>query len=137
MNVELCEERVLVLQDRFTAEEAQGRAWAKRLDAFGTLAKMGGLLSKPKEEDVELVYRERRLQPFWRVLCTASYAYERAREYAIKVPPEVRTVSIAGEERAAVDGAVKISGLECCREEISKQSFVDGLTKEAKPDLAE
>ncbi len=135
MNVELAEERVLVLKDRFTAEEAQGRAWAKRLDAFGTLAKMGGLLGKPKEEDIELVYRERRLQPFWRILCTASYAYERAREYAIKVPPEVRSVEIGGEPRLAIGQEIKISGLESCREEISKQSFVDGLSKETRAEL--
>ena len=135
MNVELAEERVLVLQDRFTAEEAQAKAWTKRLDAFGTLARVGGFLSKPKDEDFALVYRERRLQPFWRLVCTASYAYERTREYTVKVPPEVRSAAIFGETRLAVAGEVKFPALETCREELRRETFVDGLSKEARPEL--
>jgi hypothetical protein len=46
MDVELAEERILVLADRFNLDHAEGRAWAKRTDAFGTVAKLGGLLNR-------------------------------------------------------------------------------------------
>ena len=42
MDVELAEERILVLADRFNLDHAEGRAWAKRTAAFGTVAKLGG-----------------------------------------------------------------------------------------------
>jgi hypothetical protein len=64
MDVELAEERILVLADRFTLDHADGRAWSKRADAFGAVAKLGGLLNRTGSEDYECVYRERRLQPF-------------------------------------------------------------------------
>ena len=44
MDVELAEERILVLADRFNLD--QPKAWAKRTDAFGTVAKLGGLLNR-------------------------------------------------------------------------------------------
>jgi hypothetical protein len=67
MNVELAEERILLLPDKLGAAQAEGRAWSKRIDAFGAFAKLGGFINKPKDEDYEVVYRELRLQPFWRL----------------------------------------------------------------------
>ena len=65
MDVKLPDERVLILAENFDLEGAQMRADTRKVDAFGTLAKMAGFLSKPREEEFELVYRERRLQPLW------------------------------------------------------------------------
>ena len=95
MNVELAEERIIVLPDPTTMEAAEQRAGARRIEAFGALARMSGLLSKPKD-DIELTYREQRLQPFWRLAATATYAYERTKTFAVKVANEVQTVAIAG-----------------------------------------
>ena len=36
-----------------------------------------GLISRPKDEEFEVVYRERRLQPFWRLSTHTRYSYER------------------------------------------------------------
>jgi hypothetical protein len=68
VDVEIAEERIIVLADRFNLDYAEGRAWAKRADAFGTVARLGGLLNRTGSDDYECVYRERRLQPF----CTAA-----------------------------------------------------------------
>jgi hypothetical protein len=100
MDVELAEERILVLADRFNLDHAEGRAWAKRTDAFGTVAKLGGLLNRSGSDDYKCVYHERRLQPFWRLHCRTVAAYERIRSYAVPVAPEVRTVTVAGETKA-------------------------------------
>ncbi|HLK26582.1 MAG TPA: hypothetical protein VKT30_18155 [Caulobacteraceae bacterium] len=131
MNVELAEERILVLPDPTTMEAAEQRAWAKRMDAFGALARMSGFLSKPKDEEFELTYKERRLQPFWRLSAHATYAYERRKTYAVKVASEVQSVEIAGETKAISRGEFTLSGLETCREETSKEFLYDGLAQGA------
>ena len=136
MNVELAEERILVLPDPTTMEAAEQRAWARRIDAFGALARMTGLLSKPKDDDIQLTYKERRLQPFWRLSAHAIYAYEREKTYAVKVAGEVESVAIAGESRTISRGEFTLTGLESCREETRKEFLYDGLAKGAPdPDL--
>ena len=72
MQVELAEERIFRLADRFSLEHAEGRAWAKRLEAFGALARVTGLFSQPKDDDFTVIYRERRLQPFWRIAVSTA-----------------------------------------------------------------
>jgi hypothetical protein len=129
MNVELAEERILVLPDQINEEVAETRAWVKRLDAFGTMARMGGLLSRPKDDEFELIYKERRLQPFWRLVATATSVYERKRDYVVKVAPGVVSVALEGGTQATPNGAFTISGLESCREEQRREILVDGLTQ--------
>ncbi len=129
MNVELAEERILLLADRFTLENAEARAWAKRTDAFGAFARIGGMISKPKDEDFEIVYRERRLQPFWRLSTHTDYTYERRREHRIKVGAEVQSVVLYGQSVPATSKEAAIVVTEMCREESRREWLFDGLTK--------
>lgn len=136
MDVELAEERIVVLADRFNLDLAEGRAWAKRADAFGTAAKLGGLLNRAGADDYECVYRERRLQPFWRLHSRTVAAYERMRTYPVAVAPEVRTVEIAGEVKTVEQRRFHLNGLESCREETERETLFDGLTGAQHPALA-
>jgi hypothetical protein len=136
MNVEIAEERIVALTDRFTLDHAEGRAWSRRADAFGTVAKLGGLLNRSTSEDYECVYRERRLQPFWRLHTTAVAEYERTRSYAVQVSPSVRSVQLLGETVVVEHGQLRISGLESCRDESSREHLFDGLTRAENPNLA-
>jgi hypothetical protein len=135
MNVELAEERILLLIDRFTIDHAEGRAWAKRTEAFGALAKIGGLLNKPKDEDYEVVYRERRLQPFWRLAAHTDYVYERRREHRVKVGPEVQSVTLYDHVIPATGREVALTVVESCREETRREWLFDGITKKDTPTL--
>jgi hypothetical protein len=135
MNVELAEERVLFHPDRFNMDHAEGRAWSQRMEAFGTLAKLSGFLNKPRDEDFELVYRERRYQPYWRIVASATYAYERSRTYDVPVAPEVKSVSIGGHDHAVATSRITLSGLETCREEIRVEQLFDGVSKALDPML--
>jgi hypothetical protein len=135
MDVELAEERLLVLADRFNLDHAEGRAWAKRADAFGTVAKLGGLLNRAGSEDYECIYRERRLQPFWRLHSRAVAAYERMRSYTVPVAPEVRSVEILGETKTVEQRQFRLTGLESCREETERETLFDGLTRAENPAL--
>src|ERR1700759_3880043 len=106
MDVELADERVLILADRFNMDHAEGRAWTRRTDAFGAIAKITGFLSRPKDEEYETVYRERRLQPFYRIACTTTMTYERAKTYAVPVVANVTDVEIAGQNYSVAAGAI-------------------------------
>ncbi len=136
MDVEIAEERIVVLADRFSMDLAEGRAWAKRADAFGAVAKLGGLLNRSGADDYECIYRERRLQPFWRLHAVGVTAYERSRSYTVAVGPAVRSVQVAGETITAEQGQLRIQGLESCREETSREFLFDGLTRTQNPALA-
>ncbi len=135
MDVEIAAERIIVLADRFNLDYAEGRAWAKRADAFGAAAKLGGLLNRAGAEDYECVYRERRLQPFWRLHSRAVATYERTRHYTVPVAPEVRTVEIAGETRTIEHQQFRVSGLESCRDETEREFLFNGLTGAQEPGL--
>ena len=131
MEVAIADERILVFPDRIGPHEAEGRAWAKRIDAFGTLARMSGLLARPKDDEFEVVYREKRLQPFWRIASTAISVYEQARNFAPDPcwqPGRLTKVSIDGQDRPIGDHRIVIVGQESCEEESQREVLVDALT---------
>lgn len=136
MDVEIAEERIIVLTDTFTLDHAEGRAWSRRADAFGSFAKLGGLLNRAASEDYECVYRERRLQPFWRLHAVAVAEYERARTYSVGVAPSVRSVQLLGQTITAEQGQLRLSGVESCRDETAREYLFDGLTRAENPSLA-
>ena len=136
MEVAIADERILVIADQIGPHEAEGRAWAKRVEAFGTLARMSGLLARPKDDEFEVIYREKRLQPFWRIASMAVSVYERARSYPILLAPEVTRVCIDGQERPIGDHRIVIVGEESCEEENRREVLVDALTGAESPALA-
>ena len=120
MEVEIAEERILVLSDRFSGEVARAKSWAHRIEAFGTMAKLGGFLNRPKDDEFELTYSERRLQPFWRI---ASCAVSSIRAGPATTPsPPCAGGAEGGDRRPGADhrGAPRITlrGHESCREEL-------------------
>lgn len=134
MNVELAEEQILLLPDRLGAPQAEGRAWAKRTEAFGAFARLGGLLQKPKDEDYEVVYRELRLQPFWRLSASTTHIYERVRPHKLKVGAEVQSVTLGAQNFPVVNREATIPVTECCNESSQREWLFDGITK--KPDAS-
>ena len=137
MQVELAEERILLFADRFNLDHAEGRAWAKRESAFGTVARLGGLLNRGGPEDYQCVYRERRLQPFWRVHTRSIAAYERMRTVrragGPRGPRRGHRRGVTARSSAAI---FRIDGLESCREEVERESLYDGLTRAQNPALS-
>jgi hypothetical protein len=136
MEVAIAEERILVFADRVGAEVAEAKAWGKRVEAFGTLARMSGLLARPRDEEFEVVYREKRLQPFWRIASHMICKYERSKTYSISLAPEVTRVVIDGQERAVAGHKTTVGGRESCEEESRRQVLVDGLSGAEVPGLA-
>jgi hypothetical protein len=135
MHVEIAEERILLIPDAIGAEQARTLAWAKRSEAFGAFARIGGLISRPKDEDYEVVYSELRLQPLWRISASTTHIYERQRPHKLKVSNEVSSVAMGGQSFPASKGQATITITEHCHESSQKDWLFDGLTKKGEPEL--
>jgi hypothetical protein len=131
MEIAFTDERVFMLTETLSWEEAKERAWDKKTDVFGS--GLGKLFTRPKPADVKINHQEKRWEPFWHVRCSSRYVYERTRHYPIAIAqPEVRTVVI--DEREYIPSgeprSFTVVGLEKCREEGTAERLVDAVTSE-------
>ena len=81
MDIQLAPERLFMLEERLTLDEIRQRAMDRRTAAVA--GGIGGLLQRPKTDDVVLTQTQRRVEPFWHVKCHARYEYERTRNYLV------------------------------------------------------
>lgn len=133
MEINLGVEQIVELQAAFSHEQIQDKALAKRVDAFGQMAK---LLQRPKPEDIEITATQKRLEPFWYAAATARYVYDRRAMYRVPVSPEVQSVKFNETEHAVTGDKSRtfaLEGLEHCVEEARQELLLDAATgKEAK-----
>jgi len=126
MEVTLAAEKLYVLEERLTVDEVTQRAMDRRTGALGSL------LSKPKPEEVALVGKQRRLEPFWHVAGHATYIYERNRDYSVAASAaDVEAITVNGTRYEGAGGqsrSFKVPAREHCKAEFRSESFVDGLT---------
>lgn len=129
MEIAVADERAYWIKETLTLELAQGRAWAKKADAFGTIAKF---LQRPKDAEIELTHSEKRYEPFWHVVCHARYVYDRDRKYTINVEgTEVKALTIHGERYEIQEKPkphIALPTTEHCSEEYSREVFVDAIS---------
>ena len=132
MDISLGDSRILSLAPRLNRDEALCRADEKKTGALGS--GLGGLLSRPKPEDVVLAATQHRVEPFWHIVCTAHYRYDRTRTYTVPASgPDVRSVTVVGEDSAVVASgksppSFALPVLEHCTEDLREEVWVDGLT---------
>jgi hypothetical protein len=139
MEIQLADQRLFNLPERISPDEIRQRAMDKRSSAFAS--GIGGLLSLPKPEDIELVGTQRRLDPFWHVACRAINVYDRSRDYQVAASAtEVREVSVNGVTYPVVEGRTPRSftmpTVEHCRDEMFREVYVDGISGAAVADGA-
>lgn len=136
MDITLADERAFLLKEKLSLERAEGRAWEKKVDAFGRMVKVASFLQRPKDSDFELIYKEHRYEPFWHIVCRASYVYERQREYPITLSGnEVQTITLDGKEYAAQNGRINLTLTEHCQEEPARTLFIDGYSSQPDESL--
>jgi hypothetical protein len=132
MEIQLGDERLLLLEERLTGDEIQQRAMDKRASAFG--GGIGSLLQRPKIEEISFVSRQRRLMPFWHVAATSHYVYERNRDYTVpSAAPEVTAVTVHDQrhemdQRIGAQPAFRLPLTEHCQNDFRSESFTDGQT---------
>lgn len=131
MEIALADQHIFVLDDRLNPDDIRQRAMDRRTGAFGS--GIGGLLQRPKADDIELVNSQHRLEPFWHVGGRALYVYDRARDYHVPASgAEVREVTVHGVTypvtAAAGKGTFVLSTTEHCRDELHEDLYIDGVS---------
>lgn len=129
-NIHIDGEKLLVLQDVLGMEKAREMANEQKLKSFGMLS---SLLSRPKPEDIEISYEEKRYDAFWRVLGSARFEYKRRKAYKVTVEKMVQDVEILSTNFHVLPGtsSFEIEGIEHCVEEYQEESIVDAQTGNA------
>ncbi len=132
MEIALAEPRIYALEPRLPVDELRHRAEEKKTGALGS--GIGGLIGRPRPEDVVLTASQRRVEPIWHVACTAHYVYDRVRLYTVPASAnDVRSVTVLGSDYPVTPpgkgpGVFGVEVLEHCTEDIRDELVVDGMT---------
>lgn len=136
MQIEVANQRILLLRTQVRPQDARDKAWQKKLTAFDALSKVTSFLSRPKDEEFSLVYSEHRYEPFWYVIAQARYEYTRRTNYQIAVTgKEVKSVTLHETKYDALNGHIHVPVEEYCFQEERHESLIDGLTGKPAPQL--
>jgi hypothetical protein len=136
MQIEVANQRILLLKDRLSPQEAKDRAWQKKVSAFDAVSKVTSFLSKPKDEDFTLTYSEHRYEPFWHVIATSRYEYTRSSNYQVSVTgKEVKNVTLHETKYEVLNNHIHVPVLEYCLQEERDESIIDGITGKPAPQL--
>lgn len=125
MEINLGDEQIIVLESPFTPQQIQEKAQAKRVDAFGQVAKF---VQRPKAEEIEITTVQSRFEPFWYAVATARYVYDRRHTYRVEAAPEVKRVSLYDKEHSVSSGSFSLEGLEHCEEEVRQEVLLDAVS---------
>jgi hypothetical protein len=97
MDLRLPTPHAFIVNPTLQRDDAQQQAIDKRTSIVG--GGLGGLLSRPKPEEVDLAYAESRYEAFWHVVATVRYVFERNKSFTVPVAgAEVRKVTVLGQE---------------------------------------
>ncbi|MDI7275116.1 MAG: hypothetical protein QME94_03975 [Anaerolineae bacterium] len=136
VEINLGVEQILELVSPYTPEQMHDKVSAKRIDAFGSVAK---LIQRPKFEDIEIAVVQKRYEPFWHAVATARYVYDRRRTYRVEVTPEVQSVTIYGHDQPATGErgrSFELEGMEHCQEAMRGEVILDAERGQDAPELA-
>jgi len=137
MDIRVADQRILLFADQIPADDAKQLSWEKKTSAFDALSKMTSFLSRPKDDDFELLYSEHRYQPFWHVIAKARYVYDRTAQYQIAPNgSEVQSVTLEKTDYVVTNGHLHVSVMEHCSQDEQDEVYVDGVTGKNNPDLA-
>jgi hypothetical protein len=134
MDIILSPEHAFYFIPQFAPDVARDRVEQKKASLMaGTV---GALLSRPKQEDIQLLSIESRYEPFWLITASAKVTYDRSHAYTIPVSgPEVRKVTALGQELNLIPNpkgnpCISFSGVEQCLEERKVTYTFDGASGE-------
>lgn len=137
MEIKVADQRILLLADTISPENAQKTAWEKKINAFDAISKVTGFFSRPKDDDFQLVYQEHRYEPFWHVKAQSKYIYERTNNYQVPVSgQEVKSVTLHEKKYEVLNGHIHIPTVEHCNQEESEIVLIDGVTGKSLPELS-
>ena len=120
-------EKLLLIGEAFGWEEARQLASDYKVKAMGMFTQ---LFFKPKAEDVEIVYEEKRYQAFWHIVGNSYFEYKRKVNYKVPVETVVEDVELSGDDFKInkADHTFEVGGVEHCKERYREELMVDAQT---------
>lgn len=125
MDINLGEEKIVELVATYTADDIKQRALAKRIDAFGQIAKF---MQRPKLEEIDILQMEKRFEPFWYGSARARYSYDRRHRYEVPATPEVQSVTFYDHDHPVQSDrgrSFQFDAMEHCVEESRRVLMLD------------
>lgn len=135
MDVKIGKDQIFRLLPKLTMDQAREKAWDKKTSVFSS--GLTGLFNRPKSEEVRITYSEHRYEPFWHVVCSVRYEYDRTRGYNVPViAPEVQSVTIDGKDYSipTTQRHFTIRGTEHCVEEAGADIVIDAMRGQEQKD---
>lgn len=129
MEIKVPKERILLLEDQLSDEEAEKIAWKNKINAFGAFHQVSSFLNRPKDNDFSITYKEHRYLPFLHILGSSTYVYDRKVTHEWPVSgSEVQQITLQNKEYDVKNERVSIDVMEHCRDDSQEELFVDGLS---------
>ena len=127
--------KIFVFDEVYPFRAAQEQAEKKKLNAFGMLAKLNPL-NRPKENTVQLVRQELRLEPFWHVKATRSVDYTCQLTYQVPVHNlDTQTLHIEGSvfdvARQKDKARIEFVARETCHRKLGFDRLMDGMQRDS------
>ena len=137
MEINIGEERIVELRAVYTREQIMERALARRIDAFGQMAK---LFQRPRAEDIEIGQVQNRYESFWVASGSAHYAYDWQHSYRLEVAPAVQSITLNGQTYAVSrdkgNSSIQVMATDHCVETLVARVVLDSTRGEDAPDMA-
>jgi hypothetical protein len=135
MDISIGEQKAFLLPETITPDQVRERAWDRKPSVFSS--GIGSLFNRPKSGEIEVIYSEKRYEPFWLIVSRGQYVYDRTVRFSVEASgPEVKNVTVAGQEYALVDDRKHgpqvffIPGVEHCFEDYRKEVCFNAVSGE-------
>jgi hypothetical protein len=99
MEISTVDQKAFLLPEAITPDQARERGWDKKAAAFNS--GIGSTFTRPKVEEVEITYTEKRYEPFWCIVCQGHYIDNRQVRFPVKASGAVKLT------KAALDSSKK------------------------------
>lgn len=137
MEIKVADQRILLFPPQVSESDAKQKSWDKKTSAFDTFSKVASFITRPKDEDFELMYSESRFEPFWHVVAHATYVYDRSATYQVGVTgTEVQSVTLYNQKHSVTNNHIHTTVTEHCKQELADEVFINGVTGENTPEYA-
>jgi hypothetical protein len=135
MEIQVADQRILLFSPQVTPEDAKKRAWDKKMDAFGTFNKVASFLTRPQDNDFELLYAEHRYEPYWHVIAKSKYVYDRTANYQVATSgTEVKSITLHDTGYDVMGGHFHLPVMEHCAQDGYEEVLMDGITSKRMTD---
>lgn len=126
-NIKIDGEKLLACADVLGMDKARELANDHKIKAFGLLS---SILSRPKQDEIDIVYEEKRFEAFWHVVGGSRFEYKRRKKYSVVVDKVVQEVELLGTSFnvAAEATSFDLEGVERCVESYREERMIDAQT---------